>query len=221
VDIGLLERAFSVALAAHGDTERKGSGVPYLAHLLAVAAMVVEHGGSDVQVAAALLHDAAEDGGGRAMLARIRAEVGSEVARLVEALSDSLVDTTAGEEKAPWLTRKARYVRRLAHEPREALLVCVADKLHNARALLDAYRAEGEQAFQRFNEPDPAGQLWYFQSLADVLAARLREEPAVRPLADELRSTVETLAAELRRAHPGIDDRARAFAVQAAAVPDE
>lgn len=220
MDVGLLERAFSVALAAHGGTDRKGSGVPYLAHLLAVAAMVVEHGGSDVQVAAALLHDAAEDCGGRAMLGRIRAEVGGEVARLVEALSDSLVDTTAGEEKGPWLTRKARYVRRLAHEPREALLVGVADKLHNARALLDAYRAEGEQAFQRFNEPDPAGQLWYFQSVSDVLAARLRDDPVARRLADRLRDTVEELAAELRAARPNIDERVRAFAVKAAAVPD-
>lgn len=220
MEVGLLERAFSVALQAHGATSRKGSGVPYLAHVLAVAAMVVEHGGSDVQVAAAFLHDAAEDCGGRAMLGRIRAEVSPEVARVVEALSDSLVDTTAGEQKAPWLTRKARFVRRLAREPREALLVGVADKLHNAQTLLAMYRAEGERVFERFNEPDPAGQLWYFQSVTDVLASRLRDDPNARGLVDRLRDTVEELAAELRAAYPNIDERVRAFAVKAAAVPN-
>jgi (p)ppGpp synthase/HD superfamily hydrolase len=221
MDTDLLERAFALALEVHADGTLKGKDdVPYLAHLFGVATFVLERGGSDQQVAAALLHDAVEDGGGRRMLDRIRAEVGREVARLVEALSDSFVDTTAGEEKAPWLTRKARYLRRLVQEPREALLVSVADKLYNARAILADYRRHGDALFRRFSEQDPAAHLWYYRSLADVLNAQLREDGRAGPLAEELERTVDALAAEVRRAHPDIDERVRAFAVKAAAVPD-
>lgn len=218
VDRELIERAFHIALEVHGDATLKGKDVPYLAHLLGVAALVLQHGGTDVQLAAALLHDTVEDGGGQRMLERLRTEVGSDVARLVEALSDSFVDVTAGEDKPPWLERKARYLRRLAGEPREALVVSVADKLYNARAILADYRALGDDLWKRFSKGDPAAQLWYYQSLADVLGARLREDPAVRPLADELRATVDALAADLRAVHPDIDERVRDFAVKALAV---
>lgn len=220
MDRELIERAFHIALEVHGDATLKGKDVPYLAHVLGVAALVLEHGGTDVQLAAALCHDTVEDGGGLRMLQRLRTEVRPDVARLVEALTDSFVDVTKGERKPPWLVRKARYVRRLANEPREALVVAVADKRYNAGTILADYRAVGEELWGRFNETDPAGQLWYYQSLADVLGARLREDPA-RPLADDLRAIVDALAAELRAVHTDIDERVRDFAVKAAAVPDE
>jgi len=186
VDTGLLERAFHLALEAHAGRDRKGSGVPYLAHLLGVASIVLEYGGDDLQVGAALLHDAVEDAGGRSMLVRIGNEVDERVADLVDALSDSFADTTAGEQKAPWLERKARYLRRLAAAPLEALCVAAADKLYNARSLVRDYRRQGERLWAAFNEPDPAGQLWYYRSAAALLRERLRGDPRLEELTEEL-----------------------------------
>ncbi len=100
-DFDQVMHAAAYAAEVHRGDLRKGTAIPYLSHLWSVAALVLEHGGDDEQVAAALLHDAAEDHGGTARIDDLRERFGAEVARLVEALSDSLVDTDAGEAKPP------------------------------------------------------------------------------------------------------------------------
>src|SRR5258705_10124753 len=132
----LVERARAMAVEVHRNALRKGTDVPYFeGHVEPVAGYVRSAGGSEVQIAAAYLHDAAEDGGGTAMLTRIRRELGPDVARIVEHLSDSLVDTTAGDEKAPWAERKVGYLRSLPGKQTESLEVSAADKLHNAESI--------------------------------------------------------------------------------------
>ena len=102
----LVARAAAYAREVHAGDVRKGSGGPYFeGHLAPVAAIVEADGGTPVQVAAAYLHDAAEDHGGQARLDDIRASFGHEVAAIVADLSDSLVDTTSGATKAPWRQR--------------------------------------------------------------------------------------------------------------------
>lgn len=185
----LVQAAARSAALVHRSDLRKGTTVPYLAHLWSVAALVLEHGGDDVQVAAALLHDVVEDHGGRTRLAELQARFGQEVADLVEALSDSLVDTTGGEVKAPWRERKAAYLAQLATADPKVQLVSACDKLHNARSLLADLRAHGAAVWARFTEPDPEQQLWYHRSLVAVLASA--EIP--RSLAEELARTVEAI----------------------------
>src|SRR6266550_3811160 len=85
-------RALDLAFELHADQRRKGSGVPYFGHLLGVTSIVIESGGSEDEAIAALLHDAAEDQGGRETIERIRAEFGDDVAEVVESCSDSLGD---------------------------------------------------------------------------------------------------------------------------------
>lgn len=140
---------------------RKGSGVPYLTHLLSVAAMVGEHGGDEDQIIAALLHDYLEDieGGSEAQL---EAEFGPRVARLVRALSD-----TVTRPKPEWRERKIRYVEHLADEPADVKLICAADKLHNARSVVRDHRVLGDAIFSRFTA-NRAQTLWYYRA---VLAA--------------------------------------------------
>ncbi|HET6949381.1 MAG TPA: HD domain-containing protein, partial [Acidimicrobiales bacterium] len=176
-----------------------GTAVPYLSHLWSVAALVLEHGGDDVQVAAALLHDVAEDHGGVGRLADVRARFGDDVAALVAALSDSLADTDAGEAKAPWRTRKAEYVEHLAGADRRVALVSACDKLHNARCVLADLRAVGPAVWARFNAPDPADQLWLY----DALCAALRAPRVPAPLAGELRRTVAAIRAEVESGAAG------------------
>jgi (p)ppGpp synthase/HD superfamily hydrolase len=165
----------AVDYARHLHIERrKGTDIPYMAHLLGVAALVMgeaDHTAFPVteeMVIAALLHDAAEDHGGEARLQDIAYNFGAEVARMVEGLSDSL----AGEKdaKQPWLERKEAYIQRLRQEPLEIQLISVADKLYNAKAILDDYRELGPEVWKRFKR-GRQDQLWYFDSLIAVFQA--------------------------------------------------
>jgi (p)ppGpp synthase/HD superfamily hydrolase len=193
-------RAFEYAWDLHGRETRKGGDIPYLAHVMAVSALVLQHGGSEEQAVAALLHDTAEDHGGRARLDDIRDRFGPDVADIVELCSDSLVaDRT---RKAPWWPRKVAYVQRFAALPygSPALLVAAADKLDNARALLADYRVDSENLWQRFNRTSGrAGQLWYYGRLADILSERLAGDATTSAVTDELATTIVQLRAEIVR----------------------
>lgn len=181
-------RAFAAEL--HAGDVRKGSGVGYFeGHLAPVAEIVRRAGGDDEQVAAAYLHDAAEDHGGQATLDEIRRRFGADVAAMVEDLSDSLVDTEAGEEKAPWRERKQRYIDALGTKPIRSLEVAAADKLHNATSVLEDHARLGDDLWARFTVTDPAQQLWYYVTLTDVLTSRLGPHPtatALRQVVDRL-----------------------------------
>src|SRR5688500_14919434 len=139
-DFSLIERALALSAELHRNQFRKARNVPYVAHLWSVAALVLEHGGDDRQVAAALLHHAAEARGGRRVLATIATELDDEVAALVRHLSDSLADTLAGEEKQSWDERKRSYIASLDEADDRTLLVSACDKLHNLRSLLSDHR---------------------------------------------------------------------------------
>ena len=185
----LPSRARALALELHAGQARKGSGISYVdGHLDPVAALVRGAGGTDAQIAAAYLHDAAEDAGGNATLERIAAEVDPHVAELVAALSDSLVDTTSDITKVPWLERKPGYVEKLAGEPDEVLEVSVADKLHNARAIVQDLEDPrvGVQVFDRFTGGRD-GTLGYYHSLATIFAGHSV------PIAGQLNVAVERM----------------------------
>ena len=195
----LVPRARAFAAEAHQGDLRKGTDTPYFdGHLEPVARLVEQTGGDDVQIAAAYLHDAAEDHGGEAMLDRIRDEFGPDVAEIVDHLSDSLVDTTGVEDKAPWLERKQAYLDGLAGEPTRSLEVSVADKVQNARTILENHRDLGDEVWSRFNEQRPDGQLWYYATLVDIFEERIPGHPLTAELAD----VVSELAARVRADHP-------------------
>ena len=148
---------------------RKGTDIPYMAHLLGVAALVIGEAGhahvSEDMVIAAILHDAAEDHGGQLRLNDIEHNFGKNVARIVEGLSDSLAEDA--NNKAPWLERKKTYVKRLRGEPADVQLISAADKLYNARTILDDYREVGPEVWKRFKR-GRNDQIWYFHELLEV-----------------------------------------------------
>ena len=178
-----LSRRFSEALlyaaAVHADQRRKVSGEPYLAHLLGVAAIVLEHGGNEDEAIAALLHDAIEDQGGAAVREEIRCRFGQDVLEIVEGCSDT--DT---RPKPPWRQRKEAHLARLRHASASIHLVSAADKLHNARALLREYRARGESIWDHFRG-GREGTLWYYRAVADAL-----KQSGAGPLVEELERVV-------------------------------
>jgi (p)ppGpp synthase/HD superfamily hydrolase len=161
------DSALTYAAELHRYQTRKGSDVPYLGHLLSVASLVIEAGGSETQAIAALLHDAAEDQGGESTLAEIRERFGGDVASIVAECSD-----TFETPKPAWRERKQRYIDHLTHASDGAVLVSLADKLDNARAMLRDYRVFGEDLWQRFSVQDPKEHLWYYQSLLTVFRRR-------------------------------------------------
>ena len=174
------------ALRLHATQTRKGSAAPYISHLLAVAAIALEHGATEKEAIAALLHDAVEDQGGQETLDEIRRRYGDRVARIVAACSDT--DQTP---KPPWRERKEAYVERLRSEPYSVRLVVAADKLHNARHLLTSYRAQGEDLWAHF-KGGREGTLWYYRAVVDALiGAAEPEEDQLRVIIAEI---VRTLA---------------------------
>ena len=157
------DEALRFASDLHRSQERKASGVPYIGHLLSVSSLVIEGGGTETQAIAALLHDAVEDQGGAKTLVAIREKFGDDVATIVDECSD-----TDQVPKPPWKQRKQKYVDHLDYASKATLLVSLADKLDNARAILRDYRTDGPAVFERFNEKDPREHLWYYRSLLAV-----------------------------------------------------
>lgn len=183
----LLKDALAYATTLHADQTRKGTDeVPYISHLLGVCSMVFEAGGDEEQAVAALLHDAAEDQGGREQLGKIERRFGDRVAGIVEACTD-----TFETPKPEWRPRKEAYVEHLRQASPDALLVACADKLYNARAILRDFRRHGAAVFERFTA-SRAETLWYYLAVADALADSELESWMV----DELRRTVRDLVRE-------------------------
>jgi GTP pyrophosphokinase len=161
-----LADAAALAFRLHADQRRKGTAIPYLAHLMAVSALVLEHGGDQEQAVAGLLHDAIEDCGAEHEVT-IAAQFGPRVAAIVRACTDAEVFP-----KPPWRARKEAYLAHLEHAGPDALLVSACDKLHNARAIVEDLREHGPAMMSRFNA-GLDGTLWYYRSLANAFARLL------------------------------------------------
>jgi len=157
--------ALAYAFELHAAQVRKASDVPYMAHLMSVAAIALEHGASEDEAIAALLHDAIEDQGGAATRDEICRRFGQHVADIVDGCTDS--ETVP---KPPWRDRKEKYLAHLPTANASVRLVCAADKLHNVRSLLEDYRTHGELLWDRFSG-GKAGTLWYYRAVATVLTA--------------------------------------------------
>jgi len=145
----------------HAGQTRKASTIPYIAHLMGVASLVLEAGGDEDLAIAALLHDVVEDCGGAPMLKEVRRRFGKRVAKIVDECTD-----TDAVPKPPWRERKENYLRRLRRADADTRLVSAADKLHNVRSILADYREIGESVWARFSG-GREGTLWYYRALRD------------------------------------------------------
>ncbi|HVN21534.1 MAG TPA: HD domain-containing protein [Dongiaceae bacterium] len=159
-------RAFEFAAKNHSGQTRKASTIPYLAHLMGVASLVLEAGGDEDLAIAALLHDVVEDCGGAPMLKEVQRLFGKRVAHIVDGCTDAYQIP-----KPAWRERKEFYIRRLKKEDAETRLVSAADKLNNVRSIIADYRSVGESVWSRFNG-GREGTLWYYRTLRDEFLRR-------------------------------------------------
>jgi (p)ppGpp synthase/HD superfamily hydrolase len=180
------DEAFHYAHLVHRQQRRKGTNAPYIGHLMGVASIVLDAGGSEDEAIAALLHDAAEDHGGRARIEDIRSRFGDAVARIVEDCTDSWETP-----KRPWAGRKAEYVAHARTLPPSSLRVSAADKVHNAYAILRDLRNTGEEVWDRFSAPAD-DVVAYYEGLV-----RAFREAGGGPLVDELDRIVRGIRREM------------------------
>lgn len=184
--------AFSLAASLHTSQVRKATEIPYISHLMAVCALVLEHGGDEDEAIAALLHDALEDqadshpGGAAGLRKTIDEHFGVKVTAIV----NGCTDTDVHPKPTPWHARKKAYISRLATATPPVLRVSAADKLHNARCILSDYRQLGEKVWNRFHA-DRTKILWYYQAL--VTAYQKTQVPA------SLLAELEYTVAEIKR----------------------
>ncbi|HEV2803110.1 MAG TPA: HD domain-containing protein [Pyrinomonadaceae bacterium] len=205
--------ALNYAATLHAGQVRKATSIPYVAHVLSVAGIAIEHGADEDEAIAALLHDAPEDCGGLHVLEEIRARFGERVTGIVAACSD-----TFETPKPPWVERKVRYIAHVRTASPSARLVSMSDKLHNARAILADYRQLGEAVFSRFKRGESHSVLWYYRRLADEFNAANASSPLAQELARVV-AELETLTladdasrAERRRVYDELNEALAAAA---------
>jgi (p)ppGpp synthase/HD superfamily hydrolase len=183
----MLTERFKAALCyatdLHAAQIRKGSGVPYVAHLLGVTSLVLEYGGTEDEAIAGLLHDAVEDQGGQVTRQAIADIYGEDVAQIVDGCTDS--DVTP---KPEWRQRKETYIGHLASASKSVRLVSSCDKLYNARTILADYRVMGDALWERFKGGKKEGTLWYYQTLVEEF-----KKTDSHPVYDELERTVNEI----------------------------
>lgn len=190
-DLPLLSSKFALALQfaneIHRNQVRKGIGAPYISHLMAVCALVLEYGGDENQAIAALLHDSAEDCGGQPMLAAVQLMFGDDVAKIVGACTDTFDDP-----KPSWKPRKEAYLKAMATKPASAKLVACADKLHNLGHTLRDIEIEGVGPWRVRMSESPNGaaekQVWYY-----VGCLRALSNSWTHPIRDEFGRSVMRL----------------------------
>ena len=180
------DAAVSYARELHAHQTRKGNETPYLGHLMGVASIVIDDGGSEDEAIAALLHDAAEDHGGRERLEDIRTRFGAAVASIVEDCTDSW-----SAPKEPWKERKQHYVAHARTLGPSSLRVSAADKVHNTYTTLRDLRTRGDEVWKRFNA-NPDDVLAYYQGLV-----RAFREAGGGHLVDELDRIVRGIEREM------------------------
>ena len=188
---GLIQEAFKIASHEHRDCVRKGTSIPYISHLLAVSALVIEHGGNEVQTAAALLHDVIEDTENDEFM--LRALIDEPVADIVVACSD-----TQKKPKPAWRLRKEKYLKHLREmiaEPKvnPAILVALADKVHNAETTADTVLHKGKTAKEIYDDPNFNAkvdeQKWWYTSLV----TEFRKSKVAPGLVDRLDRAVKAI----------------------------
>ena len=182
--------ALVYAAQKHRFQVRKGSGVPYLSHLLQVAGLALEHGADEDVGIAALLHDVIEDCG-KETIEEIREQFGERVLEVVKGCSDTL---DKAHESRPWRQRKEDYLEHLRTAASDdVLLVSCCDKIHNSRSILSDLKHQGDSIWDIF-QGKREGTLWYYRTLVEAYRKTSAPTRLVREL-DEVVSEMERLAA--------------------------
>ena len=159
--------AIEYAARAHREHYRKGTRIPYIAHLISVAKILIEYDCAEEIIVAGLLHDTVEDTS--VTFEDIRKSFGETVASLVNAASEP-------DKSDTWENRKKHTIEYLKTAPMDVLLLSCADKLDNIRSIKDDYERFGESVWKHFRRAKDS-QEWYYNALAEIFMNREEGEP--------------------------------------------
>jgi (p)ppGpp synthase/HD superfamily hydrolase len=172
------DAALALAARAHRNQIRKGTDLPYIAHVVHVSVILIRHGFGEELAIAGLLHDVAEDCD--VPIERIATDFGADVARLVEAVSETKALDGA---ELPWEQRKAEKLAHLRAGAADVAALKAADAIHNARSIAADLRSDGPSVWDRFKRSQEQS-IAYYQAILDGVRAKLADHPIVAELAD-------------------------------------
>jgi (p)ppGpp synthase/HD superfamily hydrolase len=156
------EQAIRLMLRAHEGQIRKAEPeIPYVAHLIHVGLMVLEAGGDEDTVIAALLHDVLEDTD--VTPEEIDASFGPRVTALVREVTE--------DKTLHWADRKTRMIDQLRHATPEACLIAAADKISNLETLVRAHLRQGPSIWGNFRGA-PRPTIEFYAGTLTVLRGR-------------------------------------------------
>ena len=193
-------QAVEFATKLHDGQVRKGTSIPYISHPIAVASLVMEHGGTEDETIAALLHDVVEDCGGQPVLNEVRKLFGDNVATIVDGCTETHI-----RPKPPWIERKKKYISHMKTASPSVRLVACADKIHNIRSLIADYRQVGESVWERFRA-NKKETVWFYN---EVLQS-LKDSGENRPIILDLEKEIEVLSLTIGLAN-GENDKASKY----------
>lgn len=154
--------AIEYAASQHRGQVRKGTGLPYLTHPLAVMQLLIGADAPEPVVVAGVLHDVLEDTD--ATSSDLEAQFGKDVTQLVLALSEP-------DKSRSWEDRKRHTIADLESADTAVLLAACADKLHNLQTIQADLAEQGEALWARFKRGRNQ-QAWYYRELARVFTRR-------------------------------------------------
>lgn len=171
----LFTEALIFATELHANQKRKILDIPYIAHLLGVASLVLEYGGNEEEAIAALLHDALEDQGGEKTRQEILKRFGEKITQIIDGCSEIYE-----KPKPSWQRRKEIYIKNISTASPSVRLVSAADKIYNIRSLIKDYRLLGEEIWSHF-QTGKEGTSWYYQELIKAFS-----QSEITPIIEEL-----------------------------------
>jgi (p)ppGpp synthase/HD superfamily hydrolase len=181
------DAALAMTARAHRDQLRKGTDLPYIAHPVHVSIILIRHGFGEDLAIAGLLHDVVEDTD--TSLTLIAAEFGDDVARLVEAVSET---KSADGAALPWEQRKAEKLAHLQSAGPDVAALKAADAIHNLRSIIADLHSDGSSVWERFKR-GPGLTLGYYRAILDPVRVKLGAHPIVAELEDAVAELSRTV----------------------------
>ncbi len=185
-----IQSAINLASRLHLNQSRKGDGLPFITHPLSVAWILSNYTQDEDVIIAGILHDTLEDVKGYYYEDLVK-DFGEKVAQIVQGVSEDKDPNIKSDDRATWEERKRKYLDNLKHDSQESLLVCAADKIHNLRSMVDAYKERGEALWENFNSPRNK-KLWFYQEILKFMKENL-DNQIVEELEDAYQEAEEVL----------------------------
>lgn len=169
-----IEKAIQVSAHAHRKQYRKSNNeIPYIVHPYSVFLILLEHTKDEDILIASLLHDVLEDSDPEEYDEKKLTNLfGEKVVSIIKEVSEKKDGNLNNKNaKLNWEERKVLYLSHLQESSDEAIMIAIADKIHNLSNTLSDLETLGEKAWTSFNAPKEK-QIWFFKNFSEIVNQR-------------------------------------------------